>query len=751
MASQSGRSTTRLPSARARFGARFRALRAAALQQGHRASGARLSSIALRVEQFLNDAGADRLPWLAVGFAGGIGLWFALANSCLWSGVVVFGLAVALGALALISPLGAHGHLRLAVAAMALAISAGCAVIWAKSALVGTPPIAAPVTVSVTARVLDRYAQPADHKLRLQLAFIEPGGTRPIRASVTMPDHADAPGLNEGAVVRLRVRLMPPGPPSLPGGYDAARQAWFDGVAATGTAAGPVEVLAGSAGDDWLARARHALSDHVRARVAGSPGGMAAAFASGDRGGISAADEQAMRDSGLTHLLSVSGLHVSAVIAGTYVLALRLLGLVPWLVLRFRLPLLASGAGGLAGLGYTVLTGAQVPTVRSVLGALLVLGALALGRQAFSLRLLAVSCACVMLLWPEAVVSPTFQMSFGSVLAIVAVHDNTLARAFLAPRGEVWWRRLGRHLAMILLTGMVIDVALMPIALFHFHRAGIYGALANLIAIPLTTFVSMPAIAAGLALDLVGAGAPAWWVCGQSLHMLLAMARWVAARPDAVTMMPMAGAWRFVLAGAGMLWLALWHGRLRLWGLVPVVLVAVSLAWIRAPDVLITGDGRSIAVTGLIGHPLVILREGRSAYVRDAMLESAGLDDRSPGASALDGATMAGPVTPMTQWPGAQCSQRLCSITLERGGRSWRVLMLRGSAEPAPAVLNKACARADIVIAPAALQGPCQPARLKADGALLSRTGGLALDLAHGSVTTVAQTQGDHPWWRASR
>jgi len=708
---------------------------AAALQQGHRASGADLSSIALRADQILNAAGADRLPWLAVGFAGGIGLWFALANSWLWSGVIVFGLGVAGAVLAGLRGAGRYGHLRLAVVSMALAISAGCAVVWAKSALVGTPPIAAPVTTTIKGRVLDRYAQPAEHKLRLTVAFREGGGTRPIRATLTMPDHADSPGLAEGAVVTMRARLMPPALPILPGSYDAARQAWFDGIAATGTVVGPVTVVALPPADGpWLARARHALSDHVRRRVAGSPGGIAAAFASGDRGGISTVDEQAMRDSGLTHLLSVSGLHVSAVIGGAYCLAIRLLGLFPWLVLRVRLPLLASSLGGLAGVAYTLLTGAQVPTVRSVLGALLVLGALALGRQPFSLRLLAVAAAYVMLLWPEAVVGPSFQMSFGSVLAIIAVHDNAPVRAFLAHRDEAWWRRLGRHLVMILLTGMVIDLALMPIALLHFHRAGIYGAMANLIAIPLTTFVSMPAIAAGLALDLLGLGAPAWWVCQQSLHLLLVIARWTAARPDAVTVMPSAGAWRFVLAVAGMLWLALWHGRVRLWGLLPAAAAIVSLAWIAEPDVLIASDGRSVGITGLPGHALLILREGHGTYTRDAMLETAG---------------MAGPVTGLTQWPGAICSPLMCRLSLDRGGRTWRLLMLRGPAQPEAEVLTEACAHADIVIAPGALAGACHPSLLTADQTTLDRTGGMMLDLASGAVTSVAQSEGRLPWWRA--
>src|SRR5690606_37689655 len=133
-----------------------------------------------------------------------------------------------------------------------------------------------------------------------------------------------------------------------------------------------------------------------------SVGGIAATLVSGDRGGIAEQDAQAMRDAGLAHLLSISGLHVGAVIGAAYLIAVKLLALWPWLALRVRMPIVGSAIGALAGIGYTLLTGAEVPTVRSCVGAVLVLLALALGREALSLRILATAAFVVLLLWPEA-------------------------------------------------------------------------------------------------------------------------------------------------------------------------------------------------------------------------------------------------------------------------------------------------------------------------------------------------------------
>lgn len=684
------------------------------------------------IERFLGTAGFERGPWLAVAFAGGIAAWFVLANRWQWLALIGVCLAAALGVLAMLRSEGRLVYLRQAVAAVALLVGAGCAVVWSKSALVGAPAIVRPMVAELSALVLDREPRPAEQRVRLLLATREPDTGRAIRVRLTLPVEQDRPGIGEGARIRLKARLMPPAPPMLPGAYDFARTAWFAGIAATGSVLGDVTVVTPAAGGGWLERTQAGLSAHVRERLDGSAGAIAAAFASGDRGAIAEADDEAMRDAGLTHLLSISGLHVSAVVGAAYLIALRLLALWPWLALRVRLPLVAAGAGAGAGVFYTLLTGAEVPTVRSCIGAVLVLGALALGREPLSMRMVAVAAFFVMLFWPEAVVGPSFQMSFAAVIAIVALHEAAPVRAFLAAREEVWMAWSLRRLAMLLATGVMIELAIMPIGLFHFHRAGVYGALANVVAIPLTTLVTMPLIAVALVLDLVGAGGLAWWLAGESIDLMLGLAHWVADRPGAVTMLPAMARGSIALFVAGGLWLALWRGRRRLWGLAPVLLATASLALIRAPDILVSGDGRHVGITGE-GRELLVLREARSDFARDNLTELAGMD---------------GELRLLSDWPGARCNRDFCAATLRRAGRDWRLLIGRGRDAVPERALAAACDRADVVIADRWLPASCRPAMLKADRRMLARTGGLAIDLTARRMTSVAETQGGHGWWR---
>ncbi len=694
-----------------------------------------LSSFARRFEAFLAAAEFDRGPWLVVAFAAGIGFWFYLGTPWQWLAVMAGGVAAAMLALATWRSDERRVYTLTAALSVGLALAAGTALVWARSAMVGAEPIPHPRFELIDGRILEREEQPAEDRVRLVLAARDAESGRAVAYRVNLPVDADRRIFREGARIRLAARLMPPSPPIVPGAYNFARRAWFEGLSATGSVVGAVELVEPPPPAELsLASIQRHLSAHVRANLGGTSGAIAATLASGDRGAIPEADEEAMRDSGLTHLLSISGLHVSAIIAATYLVALKLLALWPWLTLRVRLPLVAAGAAALAGIGYTLLTGAEVPTVRSCIGALLVLVALALGREPLSLRMVAIAAGVVLALWPESLVGPSFQMSFAAVIAIVALHNVQRIRDFLAPREESWVRRFGRRAAILFLTGLVIELALMPIVLFHFHRAGVYGAAANLIAIPLVTFVSMPLVALALLLDLAGAGAPAWWLVGQSLDLLLAIAHFFAEQPGSVKLAPRIGMGAMVLYLAGALWLAFWQGGARLWGLAPVAVAAGMMATAPVPDILITRDGRDIGVANE-DERLLVLRDSEGGYARDNLLELAGTD--------------LVPI-PLSQWPRSKCSAEFCTLSIAREGRDWSILVARNRDLVAERALAAACRNSDIVVADRFLPRSCKPRWLKADRRFLDREGGTAIYLDAPRIETVAQDEGEHGWWRAS-
>jgi len=664
----------------------------------------------------------DQLPlWLPVMLGAGIASWFIFPVTDMWVAVLFAGACLA--SLGLV--LGLKRRIGLALLLAGLALSLGCALAWVRSTTVAAPILEKPMVSMVEGEVVRAEKIVARDVWRLTIATKGASGLPPkVRISIPIAQLRDAPA--KGAHVSVRARLMPPAPPLIPGGYDFARQAWFSGIGAVGKSLDP-PIFDPSSDPPGL---RDRLTRHIAEQLPDADEGVGVALVTGDQGLVTGEDADALRASGLAHLLSVSGLHISAVVAGVFLLSLRLLALSRYLALTWPLLPVAAGLAALAGIGYTWLAGAQVPTIRSCIAAILVLIGMSIGREAMTLRLVATGALIVLLLWPEALIGPSFQLSFAAITAIVAFHESRVARILLAVREEGWGARWGRALLGLLLTGLVVEIALMPIALFHFHKAGLYGALANLIAIPLTTFVIMPAEALALLLDPIGLGAPFWWITGQAISLLLMLAHLVAAQPGATALLPSVPIGAFAVMIAGAFWLLLWRGRVRFMGAGPIVAGGLWAMLAPAPDVLITHDGRHVAIRDDQGA-MAILRPRSGDFVRQALAERAAyageLED-------LDGAAR------------ANCSADACLVRLSRGGREWQILMLRSCHRIKWQDIVIACKKSDITISDRQLPRACVPKWVRIDPAFLAQTGGLAITLAPVQFQMTKPARSDHPW-----
>ncbi|WP_394646445.1 ComEC/Rec2 family competence protein [uncultured Sphingomonas sp.] len=674
------------------------------------------------------EAERDQLVlWVPVALGAGAAAWFVLPDPRGWAAALL--LAVAIGLAALAGARGGRAPVLLASVAFATAI--GLSLTWARAERVAAPVLTRATIAWVTGMVERVEPLPARRLVRVTLAVAswDGGGAMPARVRVNVQTGDVPAGLTRGATIRVRARLMPPAPPAVPGAYDFARVAWFAGLGASGRGFAPVRVVTpAAAGARADVRAR--LTNHIEGRLAGSAGGIAAALATGDTGAIAEDDAEAMRRAGLAHLLSVSGLHITAAVALVMWLTLRLLALSPRLALTGRLPLVAAAAGAAAAIGYTWLTGAQVPTIRSCVAALMVLAALMLGREALTLRLVAAGAVVVLLLWPESVVGASFQLSFAAVTAIVALHEHPRVRGWFVGHDEAWWRGTIRGLASLLLTGVAVELTLMPIAVFHFHQAGLYGAFANIVAIPLTTFVVMPAEALALLLDAVGAGEPFWWVAARALALLLWIARTVAAAPGAVAALPVMPQAAYGAIVVGGLWLAIWRTRWRYAGMVPVLAGVAWTVMTPTPDLIVTGDGRHVALRDARGG-VAILRDRTGDYMRDLLAEAGGLD----GAPTL-----------LSSAPGTRCNQDLCWMERRVGDRRWHVLATRSGYLVPATDLVPLCRTADVVISDRRLPRRCRGRWLTLDRTTLARTGGVAVTFATGRVATVRRAGDAHPW-----
>jgi competence protein ComEC len=678
----------------------------------------------LSAERWL-DTERDQLPiWFPVGLGIGIFGWDTFGDTALWPTVIC-----AITIMALCTFLMKGSRLTALIRYGAGAILLGFVAISIKSSFFGAPPISKLQITEFYARIVSVERIAARDIVRLQLETARHANL-PSKVRVNLRSEQYRSEFLPGSVIRLRARLVPPAGPALPGGYDFARRAWFQGIGATGTALGEVTLYKAASQKPRLASVRQQLSEHILHQLPGANGAIAAALATGDQGGISERDAEAMRDSGLAHLLSISGLHVTAMVGAIFIIVSRFLALSPYLALRIPIPVIAACAAAVGAIGYTLLTGSEVPTIRSCVAAILVLVALILGRDALSLRLVAFGASVVLIFWPESLAGPSFQLSFAAVTTIIVLHESQWMRRFRGNPDDNWPMAIMRTFLSLLITGLAIEIALAPIALFHFHKTGLYGALANVVAIPLTTFVVMPAEALALVFDSIGLGAPFWWLAGAGLDVILWIAHTVRALPGAVSMQPSMPNWAFGSIIMGALWLGIFQTKLRIAGSFPLCAGFIAMMTAPTPDILITGDGKHLALVDSAGN-LALLRDRAGEYVRDTLRETAGVT--------------AEPIA-IEDWPGAECTSDSCVVVINNGAQKTILLALRSKYRIPVMELAAACRRADIVVSDRWLPASCKPKWLKADRKLMMDAGGLAIFLNDKKMISVADQNPHAPW-----
>jgi competence protein ComEC len=425
------------------------------------------------------DAEQDRwFLWLPVLFGAGIALYFALAAEP----PVLVALMPAVAALAL-HLAGPRTGLAGVMTAALLAATLGLAAAKLRTEAVRAPVLSAPTTRAIDVygyvELIEPRAAKGQHRLTLRVTAMERHEAHAWPQRIRVVARVEAKALKPGDAVRLKATLNPPPGPSLPGDYDFARAAWFFGLGAVGSAKGAAEVDANARQAPLglriaaaVARVRQAIGDRVVAALPGEAGAIANALITGERGGISEATNQAFRDSGLFHILSISGLHM-VIMAGAVFLSIRLaLAAIPAIALRYPIKKWAASGAMLGAFGYLMISGAAFATVRSYVMISIMFLAVLLDRPAIALRNVALAALAILVLWPESLLDAGFQMSFAAVVALVATYEELRQRraGHDGPGQRGWIGRVLLFLGGILMTTLVASLAVAPFGIYHFRR-----------------------------------------------------------------------------------------------------------------------------------------------------------------------------------------------------------------------------------------------------------------------------------------
>ncbi len=667
------------------------------------------------------------MPWLPVSFGFGIVLYFTAEREPVWW------VAAATAAMAVvISWLARARPVAFPLALGAAAIASGFATATVKSRLVDHVVLRAPAYgVSLKGFVERREELERSDRIVLHVASMEGGrvGAQPERIRISVRK-GTAPAV--GTFVALKARINPPSSPFRPGGYDLARDLYFQGIGATGLATGRITVEAPPAPPSLALRfatavegLRDMIDGRIRASLKGDTGAIASALITGKRDALTAPVFDAMFISGVGHVLSISGYHMALVAGVVFFFVRALLALVPVLALHYPIKKWAAAAALAAATFYLVLSGAEVATQRSYIMAAVVLVGVMVDRATLTMRTIAVAAFAVMLLVPEAVVHPSFQMSFAATLALIAAYERGIPWAAaggdtsLGARLALWGVR---EVILLITASLVAGLATMPYAAYHFHRMAPYGLIANLFAMPVISAVSMPAGLLALLAMPFGFDAPLWRLMGLGIDWMIMVALWVAHLPGAVGRISAFGVGAMLLATAGLLVLCLLRSPLRFAGAAFAGLAIAAALMATRPDILISGGGDVVAVRGADSRLAAAKFGSDTIYVREWL--AADGDDRTPTDASVKA--------------GFACDTDGCVARLADGAT---VAVAR-----TPGALADDCARAAVVVTTRPTPSGC--AALVIDRNILRPRGATALTWRNGGFERVsARPEGeDRPW-----
>ncbi|WP_297327569.1 ComEC/Rec2 family competence protein [uncultured Bartonella sp.] len=472
--------------------------------------------------------------------------------------------------------------------------------------------------------------------------------------------------LNPGDGIEGRVRLRAASGPVRPNSYDFSFYNYFQSIGAQGYFVGkPTKTIVKPPSSLFdrlsldVSRLRQSMTNRITEAIGGETGSIAAALITGERSGISPQTNEALRIAGLSHILSISGLHM-AMVAGMVLIVMRtIFAFFQSFSSRFQSKKIAACGALFISAFYLLLSGSDVAAERSFVMVAVMLIAIIFDRSAITMRNLAIAALITLIVVPHEVLGPSFQMSFSATAALVAIFG--------------WWsrnHRANRNTTPMFVGGKIFDLMLFPVvstavaslvaglasgifASYHFSNTAPLGVISNALAFPVMSIAVMPF--ALLAALLMPFGLE-WWplqIMGAGVKIVEQIAYSVAAiSPDINpgTMPPIA----LIILSCGLIVLLFFKTRLCLFS---GVFFAVGIAFIvfqKQPLLLVSEDRGSV---GLIDRKILYVTDLKpTKFTANIWQRSYGLDE------------IVGPAA-KGQQIGAQfwCEEGICHALLSTG------------------------------------------------------------------------------------
>ncbi|MDX5462304.1 MAG: ComEC/Rec2 family competence protein [Wolbachia endosymbiont of Tetragnatha montana] len=392
-------------------------------------------------------------------------------------------------------------------------------------------------------------------------------------------------GIKIGDQVKLSAKLFPPKIAPSEYAYDFTRIAYYQKISATGFATSKIALYKKAEArkfQEYIESFRQYIYENLQQNIKKPHADIISALLIGKKDGVDQKTMGAIRDSGIAHLFAISGLHLSFVAGLFFIVFRNLFAISETLTLKYNTKKISAFLTILPTTFYLLITGMQISAQRAYIMVILVLVAIMIERKYRGLIAIAFAAAVMLIIEPEAVLKPGFQMSFSAVLALVASYQINANRLFKI--------KIMKYFVSIMISSVIASLATVPYTIYNFNYFSISGIITNLVAIPIVTLIIIPL---GIIYVLLIPLGVEWIIAPfieRPIDSILYITNAIASLQYLVIPIRTFPASSIIIITLGLLWLCLWERNWRFFGIFFIVLGICFSTTYKTPDILINAD-----------------------------------------------------------------------------------------------------------------------------------------------------------------
>ena len=471
----------------------------------------------------------------------------------------------------------------------------GFCISYARTTLVTTKPIIAPMVGEVSGKIINIKPSLRGSQVTLINVTINDEKLSKIRINISQKLAGD---LEHGNIVNLRARLFPLSTNILPDSFDFGFYMYMSGIEASGYAlTSPIVVLAEkNILNEYIQNLRKKIYHRLIEVLGSNEGNFAAAILIGETKAIPVNIAKNMRDTGVAHILSVSGLHLSLVAMLFFAGSRAMLNCSNLIAYNANIKLIAAIISLIGSFAYLHISGANIAATRAFIMTSIFIMSIMAGRSLYPLRSVLVAAFVILLFLPEYVLHPSFQLSFTAVLCLISGYEFFQKNKFYLGASKGILSSIILYVFANIYSSFLASIMTAPYVIYHFYKFANYSVLMNLIAVPFMSFFMMPLAIIATILMPLRLDAYVLKLLGFFIKIVIDCAAVIVDLPGSVTSIGHISPLSLIFFTIGFFWLSLWKTNLRILGWVIILYSLYIMFSAPKPDFIYDHAAKIIAL-----------------------------------------------------------------------------------------------------------------------------------------------------------